>query len=75
MIIYILMVQQSLGLEQKIKKGRQNWGKFHFVLCLDPFKTQGTLSGAEGPIWASHHNSVPSATDSLKGLLPCVTWK
>lgn len=58
MIIYILTVQQSLGLKQK--KGRQNWGEFHFVLYLDPLKTQETLSGAEGQIWEDRHNSAPT---------------
>ena len=42
------------------EKGRQNWGRFHFVLYLDPFKTQEILSGAEGQIWKDHHNSVPT---------------
>ena len=62
MIIYILMVQQSLGLKQKKKKCRGNWGEFHFVIYLDPFERQETLSGAEGQIWKDHHNSAPTIT-------------
>lgn len=58
MIIYILMVQWSLGLKKN--KSRQDWVQFHFVLYLDPFKTQETLSGVEGQIWANHHNSIPT---------------
>lgn len=47
---------------KKKKKGRQNWGEFHFVLYLDPFERQETLSGAEGQIWKDHHNSAPTIT-------------
>lgn len=50
-----------LKAKKKKKKGRQDWGEFHFVPYLDPFKTQEALSGAEGQIWEDHHNPAPTS--------------